>query len=167
MTEEKIFTINLRKEFSKKPHYQRSKKTVIAVKEFISQHLKVKKVKIGPHLNLKIWEKGRKKPPSKVKVKAHIEDNIAYVELPEFKFEKVKEVEEKQKEKTPEEQKEEAKKEQEKELLKELKKEEHKSEVIAKPEKEVKTQEKVKESIERETRVIGRTGKKGAKEPKP
>lgn len=167
MAEEKIFIINLRREFRKKPHYQRSKKAVTAVKEFISQHLKVEEVKIGPYLNLKIWEKGKGNPPPKVKVKAHIEDNVAYVELPEFTFEKVKQAEEETKEKVTKDKKEEAKKEQEKELLKELKKEEHKSEIIEKPEKELKTQEKVKESIERETRVIGRTGKKGAKDPKP
>jgi len=164
MAEEKIFTINLRREFRKKPHYQRSKKAVTAVKEFISQHLKVEEVKIGPHLNLKIWKKGRKNPPPKIKVKANVEDKIAYVELPEFKFEKFKPKEEEEKKVTP---KEEKKKEQEKELLKELKKEVHKPEIISRPEKEIKVQEKVKESMEREIRVIGRTGIKGAKDPKP
>jgi len=62
MADEKIFTIPLRKEFSKKPIYRRAKKAVTCVKEFITQHLKTKDVRIGPHLNEKIWERGRRHP---------------------------------------------------------------------------------------------------------
>lgn len=170
MTEEKIFTINLRREFIKKPHYQRAKKAVTAVREFISKHLKVEEVKIGKNLNQKILEHGTSSPPPKVKVKAFLEEKVAYVELEGFEYEKPKPQEE-----TAEEVKEvDKKKEQEKELQKELKteeeikqKKEHKHEVVEKPGKEVKQQGKVMESIERETKVIGRTGKKSAKEPKP
>src|SRR3989344_6759289 len=120
MAEDKIFTINLRKEFLKKPRYKRTKKAVRAVREFIIRHLKVEEVKIGRHLNEKILERGRKNPPSKIKVKAQVEDKVAYVELPEFEFERVKTIEDK---KTPT-KKELEKKEQEKELNKELKHEE-------------------------------------------
>jgi len=94
MAEEKIFIIPLRKKVNKKPIYQRSKKAIIVIKEYIRRHMKVKEVKIGPHLNLKIWERGSRHPPGKIKVKSKIEDNNALVELPEFEFVKKKEVKE-------------------------------------------------------------------------
>lgn len=178
MVEDKIFTINLRREFSKKPIYRRAKKAVTAVKEFIAKHLKIKEVKIGANLNLKIWERGRRSPPPKVKVKVRVADNIAYVELPEFEFSIKKEKEEKktvtEKVLSKKETEEEAKKEKEKELNKELadeeklkQKREHKPEVVEKPSSTIKPQEKVVEDIQRHGRVIGSTGKKGAKESKP
>ena len=175
MAEEKIFIINLRREFLKKPHYKRAKKAVKAVREFISRHLKVNEVNIGKYLNHKILERGTSNPPSKIKVKAFVEEKIAYVELPEFEFNipKPKEDVKKPAEESKKEHKhhahspkEEEAKESEKELIKESKKE-HKQEIIEKPGKEVKEQEKVKDSLQRETKVIGRTGKKGAKEAKP
>lgn len=88
---EKTFVIPLRKEFLKKPKYKRAKKAVSAVKTYIIKHMKVKEVKIGKHLNEKLWERGKKNPPPKIKVKSIIEDDYARVELPEFEFEKKKE----------------------------------------------------------------------------
>ncbi len=173
--EEKIFIIPLRKEFSKKPIYRRAKKAVTAVKEYALKHLKVNEVRIGNNLNMHLWSQGNRNPPPKVKVKAIVKDGIGYVELPKFEFglpkeeEKPKTVAEKLLSKKDEE-----KKEQEKELNKELKheddhkhKKEHKHETIDKPSKAVKQESKVKEDIQREGRVIGSTGKKGAKESKP
>lgn len=168
MAEEKTFTIPLRKEFSKKPIYRRAKKAVTAVKEYAMQHLKVKIVKIGPQLNTKIWERGRRHPPAKIKVKGHVDDGVAYVELPEFKFEKTKPKEEEGK---PKDAKAEEKKEQEKELNKELateeklkEKKEHHHEAIEVPQAEVKQSEKDIEAKARKGRTAGSTGKKGAKE---
>ncbi|MBI2148058.1 50S ribosomal protein L31e [Candidatus Woesearchaeota archaeon] len=178
MAEEKIFTIGLRKEFLKKPKYRRAKKAVTAVKEFIIQHLKVKEVKIGPNLNSKIWERGKRNPPSKIKVKGLVEEGIAYVELPEFEF-KPKPKEEKKLEKTSKKEsvevaKEEQKKEQEKESIKELaheekvkEKKEHHHEPIEVPHAEIKQPEKDIENKSKKGRVVGSTGKKGAKQAKP
>ncbi len=172
MAEEKIFIINLRREFSKKPLYRRAKKAVTAVKEFISKHLKVEEVKIGKHLNKKIWERGKRKPLPKVKVKAIVENNVAYVELPEFEFDRAKPKEEKKGEKHEHKHhehsaKEEQAKEQEKVAVKELsheeeikQKKEHRQEIIEKPGKSIKPQEKVVEDIQKHGRVIGSTGKK-------
>ncbi len=170
MAEEKIFIINLRREFSKKPNYKRSKKAVTAVKEYIQKHLKVDDVKIGKNLNLKIWERGRKNPPPKIKVKAVVEEDIAYVELPEFEFdihraeEKTKKVEKPDTEEAAEEA---AKKEKEKEIQKDLKheeeakhKKEHGHEVIERPEVNVKPREKIREAVKKQGRIIGSTGKK-------
>lgn len=91
MAEEKLFTINLRRETIKKAKYRRSKKAITTTREYIKKHMKVDEVKIGKHLNELILSRGRKNPPSKVKVKAIIEETFARVELPEFEFDKKKE----------------------------------------------------------------------------
>jgi|SRR3989338_175405 len=180
MAEEKLFIINLRREFLKKPRYKRAKKAVTAVKEFISKHLKAEEVKIGKHLNEFIWGRGARKPPAKVKVNAHLEDKIAYVELEGHKFEKTAAVKEEAKKpeekgqeiKTAEEvsrKKEEDTKKIEKEEIKELSKEEtakHKKEHRPKTEEPEKTKKEI-EALAKQERIIKRPGKKGAKEPKP
>src|SRR3989338_2307869 len=70
MADEKIFIISLRKEVLKTPIYKRAKKAISTVKNYIKKHLKVEEVKLGENLNKKIWEKGSKKPPGKIKVTA-------------------------------------------------------------------------------------------------
>ena len=99
MAEEKQFTIPLRKEFSKAPSYKRSEKAIKAIREFIKKHLKTEDVKIGKHLNLKIFEHGRKNPPPRIRVKALKEENLVRVELPEFPFETKKDVKQEKKKK--------------------------------------------------------------------
>ena len=176
MAEEKTFTINLRREFLKKPLYQRTKRALTAVKEFSLKHFKTKEVRIGPKLNDKLWEKGNRKPPAKITIKGIVEEGIAYVELPGFNFEKTKPKEEtKTKGKpTKEEVKQEAKKEQEKELNKELaheeelkQKKEHHHEAIEIPQHGIKEPEMDRENKNKKGRVVGSTGKKDAKQSKP
>lgn len=91
VSEERVHIIPLRREFLKKPKYRRAKKSISTVKTFIKKHRKVKDVKIGKHLNEKIWARGQKSPPSRVEVKSIIEDDYARVELVDFPFEKKKE----------------------------------------------------------------------------
>jgi len=98
MADEKQFTIPLRKEFSKAPSYKRSEKAIKAIREFIERHMKTDDVKIGKNLNLKIFERGRKNPPPRIKVKAVKEEKLVRVELPEFPFETKVEKKEKKKE---------------------------------------------------------------------
>lgn len=98
MAEETQFTIPLRKEFSKAPSYKRSEKAIKAIREFIERHMKTDNVKIGKNLNLKIFERGRKNPPPRIKVKAVKEDKLVRVELPEFPFDIKVEKKEKKKE---------------------------------------------------------------------
>src|SRR3989344_7391262 len=95
MADEKLFTIPLRKEFLKAPIYKRTSKAVRAVKQFISRHMKAEEVKIGPELNLALWSKGMRNPPSRVKVKSILRDKVALVTLPEAKFVETEKVEEK------------------------------------------------------------------------
>ncbi len=70
MAEERTYIIPLRKEWLKVARYRRSKKAVSAVRSFIKKHMKNDDVRIGRHLNMKLWSRGMKKPPHKVAVKA-------------------------------------------------------------------------------------------------
>jgi len=97
MAEERTYIIPLRREFLKVAYYKKSRRAKDAVKKFIARHLRAKEVKIGIHLNEKIFENGRKNPPPKIKVKAIKEGDIARVELPEFPFETPKPEESKEK----------------------------------------------------------------------
>ncbi|MBS3111788.1 60S ribosomal protein L31 [Candidatus Woesearchaeota archaeon] len=90
---ERQYVIPLRKEFRKAPSYKRAKKSVTAIKEFISKHMKVEDVKICKQLNHKIWERGGKNPPPRIKIHTKIEktkeSSYALVELEGFDFPKI------------------------------------------------------------------------------
>ena len=88
---ESIYTIPLRKEFSKVAEYKRTRRSITEIRNFIKNHMKVDEVKIGKHLNKKMHECGRKNPPNKIQVKAVKEENKAKVELVNVEFEKPKE----------------------------------------------------------------------------
>ena len=122
---ERLYTIPLRKEFSKVPRWKRAKKSITAIKEFAIRHMKGKEARISNKLNELIWSMGGKNVIPKVKVKMKKEEDIVYVRLPEEK-EEVKKVKIKPKEKKG-------------------KEEEKKIEKKAKETKEIKTEEKPKE----------------------
>lgn len=88
---ERVYIIPLRRKFQTAPMYRRAKRAVNALREFLMKHMKVddpKKIKIGRNLNLKMWEKGIKNPPAKVKVNVvKDEDGIVRAELVGFVFE--------------------------------------------------------------------------------
>lgn len=94
---ERLYTIPLRKEFNKVPNYRRTRKAVIAIRNFMKKHMKCENIKIGRHLNLELWKHGRKNPPPRIKVKAikdieKIKDKeieIVRVELPNIPTEKI------------------------------------------------------------------------------
>ena len=97
MADEKQFTIPLRKAFLKVVKFKRAKKSVSAVKVFIQRHMKVEEALVGVHLNNYLWSRGGSNPPTRVKVKAVLEDKHALVELPEFPFNFKKEKKEEKK----------------------------------------------------------------------
>ncbi len=84
MTEkiERIYIIPLRnaKKISK---FRRAKRAINILREFVARHVHVpeENVKIENEVNEKIWERGVKKPPSKIKVLVKKEGNIAIVKL--------------------------------------------------------------------------------------
>jgi len=71
---ERTYTIPLRKEILKAPKYKRAKKAVSAVREFVIRHSKSSEVRIGKHLNKKLWQQGIKNPPHIIKVDAVKDD---------------------------------------------------------------------------------------------
>ena len=81
--EEKIYTINIRKKLYDYSWKKRAKRAINIIKNFIKRHCKVNNVKIDPKLNEKIWSRGIKKPPGRVRVRVEIDKdkNLAYVYL--------------------------------------------------------------------------------------
>ena len=114
---ERIYVINLRREFIKSPSYKKTSKAMRAIKEYISKHMKTKNVLIGQHLNKAVWINGKKNPPAKVEVRATRQEDKVLVELASAPIkEPVKETKNKKTKKET--------KEQPKEESKEIKKEE-------------------------------------------
>jgi len=79
---ERIYVIPLRK-VKNVPRTIRSPRAVRLVKEFIKKHMKAEEINIDSSVNEKLWERGIKKPPSKIKVKTTEEDGIIAVTLAE------------------------------------------------------------------------------------
>lgn len=67
---ERTYTIPLRKEWLKSPKFKRTKKAVIALRQFLSRHMKAEEenVRLGKYLNEFVWSHGIRAPPPRVKV---------------------------------------------------------------------------------------------------
>lgn len=140
--DERVYVIPLRRRWLKVVKYQRGKKAVKAVREFIIKHMKNNNVKIGKYLNEILWERGIRKPPHKVKVRTWKEDDVVKVELVDAPVEEKKEI------------KEEKKKVEEKKIEKPLEKEEVK-ETLEEEKKEV-----LEKGIKKKERKVSRTKEK-------
>ena len=86
---EREYIVPLRRSFLKVQRYNRTSKAIKELKEFIARHMKVperdlSKIKLDVHLNNELWFKGRKNPPSKIKVKAWRDGEVIKVELTEL-----------------------------------------------------------------------------------
>ena len=181
MAEERIYTIPLRKEFLKAPRYKRTKRSIKTVREFLKKHMKTDYVKIGKYLNLELWKHGRKRPPSKIQVKAvkdkgKIKDQevdivkVELVNLPKKALEEIKAEEEKKKKSKKKKVKEEKKKEAEekKEEVKEEEKTEEEKEKkkvlehakLEKPKAKQARPEIKSTALQKQREIFGETGKK-------
>lgn len=98
-TLEREYTIPLRRHWMNAARYERTRKAVKAIKEFVAQHMKITdrnldNVKLDVDFNNEVWYRGTKSPPTKVKVKVRKEGEIAHVtfaEIPEhIKFKKAR-----------------------------------------------------------------------------
>jgi large subunit ribosomal protein L31e len=83
---EREYVIPLRARWVRVPRYKRANKAIKTIKEFLVRHMKIRdrdlnKIKVDKYLNEFIWNKGIRKPPIKVKVKAVKEGDIVRVEL--------------------------------------------------------------------------------------
>mgnify|MGYP001231810801 CR=1 FL=1 len=153
---ERVYNIPLRKEFQRAPRYKRAKRAVNALRSFLKKHMKSEDVKIGKHLNLKLWEHGIKNPPHHVKINV-VKDDKGIVKAELFGKNYEEETEEKKKEGKKEVKKKEEKegkkerKEGEKQIKEELGKLEEKTKVIEEKDGEKKEGKKaLKKKLEKE-----------------
>lgn len=89
MPEDKIYTVPLR-ETRQRSRRKRAPHAIKIVKDYVSRHAKAKEIRIGRHLNEKLWEKGIKNPPRKVRITIEKEGDVAKVELMGFRYEDFK-----------------------------------------------------------------------------
>ena len=73
-TLERIYNVPLRKEYMKAPRWNRTKKAVTALRQFLAKHMKSEDVRLSKALNESIWKHGIQNPPHHVKVKAVKDD---------------------------------------------------------------------------------------------
>jgi large subunit ribosomal protein L31e len=143
---ERAYVVPLRKEFLKAPRWNRTKKAVSALKQFVLRHMKGVSVKLGKYINKEMWKHGIKNPPHHVKVNCSKDDKgVVTVEMVGAPVEKPKEEPKKTIKKAVEGKVVEEKKEAKEEKKEEVKKEE-KPKAEAKPavkkEEKPKTEEK-------------------------
>ncbi|AEA38889.1 60S ribosomal protein L31 (nucleomorph) [Cryptomonas paramecium] len=62
-------TINLHKKLYKVDFKKRAARALFEVKKFVKQLLNVKQIKVDSNLNKKIWKKGRRYAPFKIRVR--------------------------------------------------------------------------------------------------
>lgn len=80
---EQIYTIPLR-EVRKTPRIKRAPKAMKYIRRYVEKHAKSDKIILDNSVNEKVWARGIKNMPSKIKVKAEtIEDDIVLVTLAE------------------------------------------------------------------------------------
>jgi len=109
--EERIYTINLRKSISKAAKWEKSRKSVYTVRNFLKRHMKGDVVKIGKSITEEIWKGGSKNPPKNIRIHTILtededEKKVVKAELLGVPFSEEKE---KKKEKKEQKTKEEAK----------------------------------------------------------
>ena len=89
MAENKIYTIPLRATV-RKSRLIRCQVAMRMIRKYIITHTKAKEVKLGKHLNEKVWERSMEKPPRRVRVKAVMDGETAKVELMGFEYQDFK-----------------------------------------------------------------------------
>ncbi len=86
-TLERTYNVPLRKEYMKAPRWNRTKKAVIALRQFLAKHMKSEKVLLSKELNEEMWKHGIQNPPHHVKVNA-VKDDKGVVKAELFAVEK-------------------------------------------------------------------------------
>jgi large subunit ribosomal protein L31e len=66
--EESIYTVNFRKAWIT-PEYKRTNRVVGILKEFTRRHMKTDDIKIDQYLNRYLWQRGKRNPPRKIRVR--------------------------------------------------------------------------------------------------
>ncbi|UCC92130.1 MAG: 60S ribosomal protein L31 [Candidatus Aenigmatarchaeota archaeon] len=79
---ERIYTITLRRDYSKGPRSKRSNRALRNVKEFVRKHTKTREIKISKGVNEFLFSRGFKKPPGSIKVEVEGSLESVQVKLP-------------------------------------------------------------------------------------
>ncbi|MFN4132971.1 MAG: 50S ribosomal protein L31e [Candidatus Hadarchaeales archaeon] len=83
MAEEKIYIIPL-SDVKKVPEYKRAGRAVRLIRDFLSRHVKEPEIKIDKTITERIWARGAKRPPAKIRVKvAKKDDGTTWASLAE------------------------------------------------------------------------------------
>jgi len=69
MAEEKILTLNMRKEMSKGPRYRKINRLISTLRKKIQKMYKDQKIIIDKTVNEEIWKRGTINPPASLKLK--------------------------------------------------------------------------------------------------
>ncbi len=72
---ERVYVVPLRRKIIEAPKYKRTPKAIRVLRNFIKKHMKTDRVIITQEVNEKMWERGSKHPPSKIKVRAIKEES--------------------------------------------------------------------------------------------
>ncbi len=69
--EERVMTVPLR-DAKAEPKHKRADRAMKLVREHLAQHFSVEEenIRLDPSINEAVWSRGRKKPPSKLRVRA-------------------------------------------------------------------------------------------------
>ena len=106
---ERIYTINLRKATLKAPRWEKSKRSVAFVREFLKRHMKGDEIRIGKSITEEIWKSGNQNPPAKIRIHAvdreEEDKKVILAELLGVAFAEEKEKKKKEKKKEKEEKK--------------------------------------------------------------
>ena len=105
--EESIYTVNFRKAWIT-PEYKRTNRVVGILREFTKRHMKTDDIKIDQYLNRYLWQRGKRNPPRKIRVRMTKDETdtvvVSLYEQTKERKSQTEVLEVKQEVKTPEEQ---------------------------------------------------------------
>ena len=81
MADEKIITINIRKELVETPKWRRNNAALRILKERLKKLTKGEKLTVGKSINEKVWSKSIQSPPTKFRIKLIKEEKGFKAEL--------------------------------------------------------------------------------------
>ncbi len=81
--EERVYTVPLGRAWAAQG-YRRAEKAVTLLRKFVERHMKPTEVVIDPSVNERLWARGIRNPPRKIRVKMTKDDEgVVVVELAE------------------------------------------------------------------------------------
>jgi large subunit ribosomal protein L31e len=78
----RVYTVPLRRAFEA-PRYRRTKVAIRLIREFTTRHMKATEVKIDEDVNERLWSRGIRNPPRRIKLEMERdEDGVVSIHLP-------------------------------------------------------------------------------------